>query len=174
MSDIEIRLGGEVWRMRPTFGAMREIEAATNSSTATLIEMLRRDAMHVSEMAIIVFSGMEAAGGRPTDYEAIGKRLFEEGVGSKPVREKIAAYLFELLYAPDEAKKKSALDAWRKSEAAISQILSLARTASDGDRATFGDLPLESSGASSPPTVKDTTRPPEPAQAAPDAGEPDA
>lgn len=154
MSDVEIRLGGGTHHLRPTFGAMREIEARTNSSCATLLQMLAKREMHLSEMAMIVYHGMVEAGEKPTDYEAIAKRLFEAGAGSEDVQNAIAQYLIELLYAPDSARKK-AVGEWWALNAEITSLMFAGRpTASDGDPETSTPPLPENSGTPSKPSVK--------------------
>lgn len=154
MSDVEIKLGGRSYRLRPTFGAMREIEAECKSSCATLLNLLARHELHCSEMAIIVHHGMAAAEQNPTSYQDVGEALFELGIGSPKVRDPVAEYLTELLYAPDGAKKKDVGEWWRASEEITSKMFSLQRTPSDGDPETSGDQHPESSGPSSKPSVK--------------------
>lgn len=153
MADVDIKLGPKVYNLRPTFGAMREIEAATGSSCATLLQLMARMELHVEEMAKIVYHGAAAAG-HSFDLEAVGKRLFDEGVGTSAIRQPIAEFLAELLYAPDTARKKSAGEWFRETDEITSQMFSLPPTPSDGDQGTStGPLP-ESSGQSSRPSVK--------------------
>lgn len=154
MGDVEIKLGGKLWRLRPTFGAMREIEAACKSSCATLLQLLARQEMHSSEMALVVYWGMVEAGENPSDPEAIGNRLFEAGVASDEVRTVVADYLIELLFAPDAARKKLAGEWFRKTQAIISQAFSLAPMDSDGGPETSGEQLPENSGPSSRRSVK--------------------
>lgn len=153
MADVHITLGPRVYNLRPSFGAMREIEAATGSSCATLLQLLARMELHVEEMAKIVYHGTAAAGDN-LDAEAIGKRLFEGGAGSTEIRTAIADYLAELLYAPDSARKKSAGDWFRQSEEITSLTFSSLPTQSDGDPETSTDPLPENSGPSSKPSVK--------------------
>lgn len=153
MPDVEIKLGGKVWNLRPTFGAMREIEAQTNSSCTTLYGLLARGELHISEAAKIVYYGMQEAGEKPSDWEAVGNRLFEERVSTPHIRDSLARYLLELLYAPEDARKKFDGE-WRENEEITSLISSSPRTQSDGDRETYGDPLPENSGQSSKPSVK--------------------
>lgn len=154
MADVEIRLGAKTYNLRPTFGAMREIEAKTESSCATLLNMLARSELHSSEMALIVYYGMVEADEKPTDPEAVGNRLFEAGIGSQPIRDAVAAYLGELLWAPDKTRKKAAGEWWRAIEEITSLMFSVPPISSDGDHETSGQPLPESSGQSSPPSVK--------------------
>lgn len=153
MADVMIRLAGRDYPLRPTFGAMREIEAQTGSSCATLYGLLARQELHLGEAAKIVFYGMEAGGEKPSDWEAVGNRLFEERIASQHIRDSIAGYLLALLYAPETARKK--LDGeWLENEAITSPNFSSPHTASDGDPETSGQPLPESSGPSSKPSVK--------------------
>lgn len=154
MADISIRLGAKTYHLRPTFGAMREIEAKTESSCATLLNLLARSELHASEMALVVYFGMVEAGEKPTDPEAVGKRLFEAGTGSQDIRDAVAAYLGELLWAPDTARKKAAGEWWKASEEITSLMFSAPPTSSDGDLETSGPLLPENSGPASTPSVK--------------------
>lgn len=153
MADVQIKLGPKVYGLRPSFGAMREIEAATGSSCATLLQLLARMELHVEEMAKIVYHGTAEAG-ESFDLEAIGKRLFEGGAASPDTRAAIADYLAELLYAPDTARKKSAGEWFRQTDEITSQIFSSLPTQSDGDPETSMEPLPESSGPSSKPSVK--------------------
>lgn len=157
MADIQIRLGAEDWRLRPSFGAMREIEAATSSSCATLLQLLARRELHIAEHAWIVYHGALEAGHKPTDPEAIGKRLWEKGVDLPAVRDPVAHYLIELLYAPDEQRKKAAGEWWRETEDATSTLFFASPTGSDGARPTSGPPLPGNSGPASPPSASATT-----------------
>lgn len=149
MADIEIRLGARTYNLRPTFGAMREIEAQCKSSCATLLQLLARHEMHSSEMALVVYFGMVEAGESNIDVEAVGKRLFEAGIGTDAVRKPVADYLTELLYAPDAARKKAAGEWFAETEAITSRMFSPAPTDLDGDPETYGQSLPASSGRSS-------------------------
>lgn len=158
MNDVEIRLGGQQMLLRPTFGAMREIEAQTGSSCETLYGLLVRRELHIGEAAKIVFYGLDAAGARPSDFEAVGNRLFEERISAQHIRDSLAEYLLALLWAPDEAKKKLAGE-WRENEEITSRMSFPAPTESDGDLPTSGEQPPGNSGQSSESSVKERTRP---------------
>lgn len=163
MADVKIRLGGKVYGLRPTFGAMREIEAKTESSCFTLLQMLAKHEMHASEMAIVVYHGMVEAGETASDPEAVGNRLFETGVHSDDVRSAVAAYLSELLYAPDSARKKAVGEWFEATDAITSLMFSVPPISSDGDPETYGQPLPENFGESSKPSVKRRTQsePPE-------------
>lgn len=146
--DVEIKLGGGVFNLRPTFGAMREIEARTKSSCATLYGLLARQELHIDEAALVVFYGMDAAGEKPTDYEAVGKRLFEERITTPHIRDSLARYFLELLYAPEEARKKFDGE-WRENEEIIFPTSSQPPVLSDGDQEISSTSPPANSGPSS-------------------------
>lgn len=154
MPDVEIRLGGKVYGLRPAYGAMREIEARCQSSVKTLLQMLAKGEMHLSEMAVVVYHGLAEAGDTPSDYETVEKRLYENGADLPAVRDPIAAYLSELLYAPDSARKKAVGEWWTVNEEITSLMFSAPPMQSDGDPETYGDPLPESSGRSSKPSVK--------------------
>lgn len=158
MVDVEIRLAGKPWRLRPTFGAMREIEAACKSSCATLLGLLAKHEMHSTEMALIVYWGMVEAGEKPSDPESVGKRLFEAGISADHIRASVADYLAELLYAPDSARKKAVGEWFRETDAITSQMFSLAPTDSGGDPETYGDPLPENSGRSLKRSVKNPSK----------------
>ena len=155
---LQVTLGGRGYRLRPTFGAIREIEARCNSSCATLLELLARRELHAAEMAHIVYIGGAEAGEKFTDPEAVGKRLFEAGVSSDAVRGPIAAYLAELLFAPDTARKKAVGEWWAASEEITSRMFSVPPISSDGDPETFGEPLPENSGPASKRNVKNPKR----------------
>lgn len=154
MADVRIKLGGKDHPLRPTFGAMREIEAQCGSSCTTLYGLLARQELHIGEAAKIVYYGLTAVDAKAaTDWEAVGNRLFEERIASPHIRESIAAYLLALLYSPEDARKKVDGE-WRENEAIISASFSSQQTDSDGDPETSGQSLPESSGRSSKRTVK--------------------
>ena len=155
MADVEIRLGRSPSKLRPTFGAMREIEEGCRSSCATLLGLLAKHELHSPEMALIVYWGLVEAGEKPSDPEAVGNRLFEVGIGSDHIRTSIADYLAELLYAPDDARKKDVGEWFRESEAITSQMFSLVPMSDlDGSHPRPTDPPPEPSGRSSRPSAK--------------------
>lgn len=169
MSDVEIRLGGQVYGLRPTFGAMREIEAQTKSACATLLTLLARQELHVSEKALIVYHGMLAAGLKVTDPEAVGNRIFEEGAESPAIRNAIAEYLSELLYAPDSARKKAVGEWWEASEEITSLMFAVPPISSDGDPETSTPPLPENSGTASKRSVKNPMPSDPPPDSPPDA-----
>lgn len=154
MSDVEIVLGREKYFLRPTYGAAEEICARTSLSLHVLLLWLSERKISPSDMATIVYYGMDAAGKTPTDLEAVGKRLFEAGLGSDYVRDTIAQYLIELLWAPDSAKKKEELEAHKTRAEIISATYSLPGITSVGDPRTSDEALPEDSGQSSNPSVK--------------------
>lgn len=149
MADVEIRLGAQVLHLRPAFGAMREIEAKTQSSCATLLNLLARHELHASEMALIIFHGLQEAGEAATDPESVGNQIFKKGIGSPEIRNPVAAYLSELLYAPDSARKKAVGEWFAEIDEITSQMFSSPRAPSDGSLETYGEALPENSGRSS-------------------------
>lgn len=154
MADIEITLGGQRLRLRPLYSALREIEAQTNSSCATLLQLLAKRELHGAEMAIIVYQGLVAAGEAATDPEAVGKRMWEAGLASESIRLPVADYLAELLWAPEPARKKAVGEWFRQSEEITSLIFSSLPMPSDGDRPSSGEPLPENSGPSSRQSTK--------------------
>lgn len=175
MADIEIRLGGRTYRMRPEYGAMREIEAAAKNSVATLLRCLAAYEMTAEEMALVVTQGVNCGlppGEVPLVDEHVGKRLFEAGIGTAAVRGPVADYLIELLYAPDEYRKKAAGEWFAEMEATTSSIFWPSPMQSDGGRQSSGEPLPESSGESSGPSTKNPSAsvPPSGSAAGPDRG----
>lgn len=152
-----MQMAGGDWRLRPTFRAMREIEARTQSSCATLLQLLSRMELHASEMAQICCLGLQEGGETQADPEAVGNRLFEAGITSDAVRTGVAEYLIALLYAPDDVRKKAAGEWWKEIARTTSLTFSVLPTASGGDPKTCGQPLPESSGQSSRPGVKPTS-----------------
>lgn len=173
-ADVRIRLGGQDYRLRPAYGAIREIEAECGHSCNTLLQLLAKCDLTAEEMVCIVFHGMVAAGETNATKAAVGDRLFEAGLGSQAVQESVGKYLIECLYAPDASRKKAAGEWLAKVVSLTSLLFSMPRAGSDGDPETSGDSLPGSSGSASKPSVKGPSvpaaTPPTPAEESPDDG----
>ena len=77
--EVKIELGGKAYVMRPTFGAIAEIESRTGIGIADLAERAVRGRIKMTEMAAVVTSGLVAAG-EPAVYEKVGQMIFDQGM----------------------------------------------------------------------------------------------
>lgn len=107
---IRIRLGAGHFGMRPTFGALAEIEGVLRSSLSEVYAAHYRMGLTALELGEIVRIGLEANGEATTGADACAERLYELGVYSDEVRRPIGAYLLALGWAPEEARKKLAAE----------------------------------------------------------------
>lgn len=105
---VKIDLGGVEYSLRPTWSAYGEIESRCGPLN-TLWRNLSMANVSLQEMAIVVATGIKAAGGSPdgraVSEAAVSKRLFEQGPWSEEVRVPILEYLESLGWTPEQRKK---------------------------------------------------------------------
>ncbi|WP_208348695.1 GTA-gp10 family protein [Pseudaestuariivita rosea] len=106
MSLQVLELGGERYVMRPSYQAMRDIEARSDLTIAELLDLALAGRLKIEEAVIIFWCACEAGGAGFSSMEALGKAIFELRLTAAPVREALVVYLTHCLYAPAEAKKK--------------------------------------------------------------------
>ncbi|WP_108259344.1 GTA-gp10 family protein [Mangrovicoccus ximenensis] len=106
MADIPVTLRGERYLMRPTYGAMREIEQGLGLALLEVYELALRGCLGVRELALIVFHATHAAGEKFDSIDAVGRSVFEAPVTSAALRESIVRFIIACLWSPEEAKKK--------------------------------------------------------------------
>ncbi|WP_172332576.1 GTA-gp10 family protein [Mangrovicoccus sp. HB161399] len=106
MSDIPVTLGGQQYRMRPTYGAMKEIERRINLTFAEAYECALVGRLRILEMAEIIFQGCQAAGEEFDSVDAVGRAVFEDRVTSPALRESVVRFILGCLWSPEDAKKK--------------------------------------------------------------------
>lgn len=103
---VKITLGGASFDMKPTYGAMREIETRTGFTVTELLELVIAQRLKIHEAVLIVWFACEAAGDQVDSIDAVGDVLFEERMTSPALRRSLTQFLMGCLYAPGEAKKK--------------------------------------------------------------------
>ncbi len=79
--EVDITLLGESWTLRPTFGALAEIEDATGLGLAAVVQRFASGAFGIADVAIVLREGMRAVRDDAPDLEAIKPAIIEEGFG---------------------------------------------------------------------------------------------
>lgn len=77
--EVNITLLGKTWTLRPTFGALAEIEDATGMGLAAVIQRFASGAFSIEDVAIVLHEGMRAVHDDAPDLEAIKHAIIEEG-----------------------------------------------------------------------------------------------
>lgn len=110
---IEIRLGGALHSMRPTFKAYGDIEAKLSLTIRELYSKASVGVLSLYEMGEIVSIGMseflsEQEGARGVDAEKTRKMLYEQGTWDEALIISITDYLASLGWTPEQRKKITA------------------------------------------------------------------
>lgn len=103
---VNITLGGASYSMKPTYGAMREIETRTDMTVSELLELVLAQRLKFYEATLIIFFACNAAGEDFNSVEAVGDLVFAAKLTNPVMMRTLAEFLTNCLYAPDEAKKK--------------------------------------------------------------------
>ena len=103
---VTVTLGGASYAMRPTYGAMRDIEARTGMTVQELLELVVAQRLKVEEAVLIIWYGCQAAGETFDGIEALGHVVFAERLTSVGLRTALSQFLLNCLYAPKEALEK--------------------------------------------------------------------
>ena len=106
MSDVKIELGGISYNMRPSYGAMRDIEARTDYTVSELLDLVLAQRIKIQEAVLIVWYACQAADEQFDSIEAVGDVLFSERLTKPALRESLSKFLLGCLWAPAAAKKK--------------------------------------------------------------------
>ncbi|MEM7505546.1 MAG: hypothetical protein AAF415_02280 [Pseudomonadota bacterium] len=115
---MEIEFNGHSYKLRPSFGAAREIEAMPNGLSIEELVVIHqrsiesrqeRGGLSYEEVAGILFAGMRAAGVANASYGAVGDAVFEMRKTHPYIQHKVMEFLVALLWAPDHAKKLMAV-----------------------------------------------------------------
>lgn len=166
--DVQIKLGAKPLRLRPTFDALREIEARLGMSGPTILQVHMRGDLGLAEMAALVAIGLTEAGEEHTGEETIAKRLFEAGIAEREVRDPVGAYLVELVFHPPGLSKKNAMAKLDQANRIFGLLFTLLQDPSASDQETSDASHRESSGQSPSFTSKqDASSTPPPADPAP-------
>ena len=103
---VNITLGGASYGMRPTYGAMRDIEARTGMTVQELLELVVAGRIKIEEAVLVIWYGCQAAGEAFDGIDAVGHVVFGERISSQTLRASLAQFLLNCLYAPKEAQGK--------------------------------------------------------------------
>jgi len=103
---VTVTLGGASYRMRPTYGAMRDIEARTGLTVQELLELVVAQRVRLEEAVLVVWYGCQAAGEAFSGIDDLGKVIFEERITSVNIRKALAQFLLNCLYVPKDAQGK--------------------------------------------------------------------
>ncbi len=80
--EVDITLLGKTWTLRPTFGALAEIEDATGMGLAAIVQRFASGAFGIADVAIVLREGMRAVRDDVPDLETIKPAIVEEGFGT--------------------------------------------------------------------------------------------
>lgn len=103
---VTVTLGGASYAMRPTYGAMRDIEARTGLTVQELLELVIAQRIRIEEAVLIVWYGCQAAGEAFDGIDALGNVIFAERLTSVSIRAALSQFLLNCLYAPKDAQGK--------------------------------------------------------------------
>jgi len=103
---VTVTLGGASYGMRPTYGAMRDIEARTGLTVQELLELVIAQRLRIEEAVLIVWYGCQAAGEAFDGIDALGTVIFAERLTSAGIRTALSRFLLNCLYAPKDALEK--------------------------------------------------------------------
>lgn len=105
----KVTLGGQVYDLVPTAGAMRQIEQLGELTLAEMFQAHVAGRLKLEEISAIVYAGMSAAAtANEVSYAAVMERVFELRVTDPALRRSVGEYLAELLYHPSDAKNREA------------------------------------------------------------------
>ena len=77
--EVDITLLGESWTLRPTFGAMCEIEDETEMAILELARVFQNGRFGGRHVTAVICAGLRAAYDDPPDYETVGGFVVKDG-----------------------------------------------------------------------------------------------
>ncbi|WP_322884175.1 GTA-gp10 family protein [Sinorhizobium medicae] len=89
-NEVAITLAGKERVLRADFTAIRAIERDTSRS---MIELQARGILSVTEMAKVIFHGLQASGDKELTVEQVGNAILEKGYASPAVMDPIVSFL---------------------------------------------------------------------------------
>lgn len=112
--EMSLEMGGKNYTLRPSFGALCEIEERLDTSIPTLIVAFEQGDIRIKRMATIIWAGMWAYDPKTVpSIVAVGEMILEEGLMSiinqvdSEGGSKIAGFLINgIVGDKDDAKKK--------------------------------------------------------------------
>lgn len=102
---VTVTLGGAPYEMRPTYGAMRDIEARTGLTVQELLELVIAGRLRIEEAVLVIWYGCQAARSFD-DIDALGAVIFDERITSAGIRTALSKFLLHCLYVPKDAQGK--------------------------------------------------------------------
>jgi len=108
--EVAITLAGKSFVLRPTYGALAEIESTLGCGIVALVRRLERGDFGVVDLAVIVTAGLKAAG-EPATQDKVGEMIRQAGFA--PVVKATAAFLENALTGGQEPGKNQAAGADR-------------------------------------------------------------
>ncbi len=78
--EVEVKLGGKTWTMRPTFQGLREVEHKTGLGVMELARRFGEGKASLDHVAQVLAIGVRAANDDAPDYEQIGEMLVRQGM----------------------------------------------------------------------------------------------
>ncbi len=102
--EVELKLGGKTYTLRPTFEALCEIESRLGMGIVELVTRVPRNRLALRHAAVVAHEGARA-GGHDDDLETIGAAITEAGLQN--VMEPLVRFLLSGI-AGGEGKKTEA------------------------------------------------------------------
>jgi hypothetical protein len=78
--EVEVKLGGKMRTMRPTFQGLREVEHRTGLGVIELVQRFGEGKASLDHVAIVLAIGLRAANDDAPDYDQIGEMLMRQGM----------------------------------------------------------------------------------------------
>ncbi len=80
--DVEVRLAGRTFILRPSYKACIEIEKATGMGVMALARRVSAQQHGLNDAAVIITAGMKAAGYEGASVAKVAEMIFEAGLAS--------------------------------------------------------------------------------------------
>ncbi len=77
--EIEVRVDGKTWAMRPAFQALAEIEGVTGLGIAAVVKRFTDGQFGIDDVAAVIRAGIRAAHDDAPDFESVKRAIVEEG-----------------------------------------------------------------------------------------------
>ena len=78
--EVEVRLAGKTWTMRPTFQALCEIEGRTGVGITTLARRCHEGDFGAGPIVAVLWAGIRATHDDAPDHDEVGRLVVAEGV----------------------------------------------------------------------------------------------
>ena len=98
--EVEVRLGGRTWTMRPTFQAIAEIEDRTGLGMVELVVRFSDGRFGVTHMTAVIWAGIHAAHDDAPDFDEVGEMVVKHGIQRLAVA--VGAFLATVLSGVQE------------------------------------------------------------------------